>query len=267
MVLALPHFLPCPCRGREGGGPAGAGRESPFLRVGRVSGSPPLGWEVSPHPSPVPAREQMRRSPGTPRAQLAELSLTLGELQAIPRTRNQASLSSQRGKDCGGACGGAAGTAEPSTWASTTLSRCQHRAKRSTYRVLPKAPGHPGRGNGAEGCCAEPWLRWFKPNSVSLPCDSVFLSHLRNGDRRTDIYTALRMSPPHVLQGVYTSPYEGGAQTRLHLSTPQWLISELLTIALEMCCHKVAYPGASPAYQEFKRGQLFGKHNSNKCSK
>lgn len=152
MVLALPHFLPCPCRGREGGSPAGAGRESPFLRVGRVSGSPPLGREVSPHPSPVPAREQMRRSPGTPRAQLAELSLTLGELQAIPRTRNQASLSSQRGKDCGGACGGAAGTAEPSTWGVhniiTLPALCQ---ALYIYRVLPKAPSHPGRGNGAEG--------------------------------------------------------------------------------------------------------------------
>lgn len=90
----IAHFWPCPCRSIEGGCAAGAGQESPFLRVGRGSRSLQLGGGSFLCPTVVPPREEAWGLPGA--AGQAELSQGGKQAEAILWTQNQASLSSQQ---------------------------------------------------------------------------------------------------------------------------------------------------------------------------
>lgn len=101
-------------------------------------------------PLPCASKRALRRSPGTPREQLARLSLTPGrgsKLQAIPWIRNQASLSSQRE----GPRRSLPGQLSALPGMSTTLSITVWTVPSTVHTVCwLSAPSHPGRGSGAE---------------------------------------------------------------------------------------------------------------------
>lgn len=97
-------------------------------------------------PLPCASKRALRRSPGTPREQLARLSLTPGrgsKLQAIPWIRNQASLSSQRE----GPRRSLPGQLRRSTWdVHHIIYYSMDCAKHCPYRVLAECSQPPWEG-------------------------------------------------------------------------------------------------------------------------
>lgn len=109
-----------------------------------------------------------------------------------------------------------AGTAESSTGGGHNVespSRCQHRAKHSTYHVLPKA-SILGEAKGQSGYELSPGLDGSNPTLGVCPVTQFSCHICEMGIEELTLKEHFNVSAPCiVLKALHTSRYEEGAQT------------------------------------------------------